>query len=493
MKAVAYYRNSINTQENSINTQQVMVHKKSIEEIIPIDEEFIDKDVSARKVPINKRPELQRLLKEIETGRVNTLFVYKRDRLARNVLDYLKIYRLLKEKEVRVIFAADNELPMNYSAVGELFETLMAGVNQQEGDRIVERSKATWIANFLAGKKPGTLPYGYIYDTDNDKIQINPLERKNIEFIFREILTENYDSLKELIKVLNELKLSKKGKAWTVNNVRDIVTNPTYKGLRERKTDNDVLRKKYNNLLIISEDDWDKANSILEKIAPKAKSGTSYEKESVVFLLEEMLTCYECNQKLEPNKARKIETLKYQCTNKEHKLLAVDKHEIETKVFKAAVEFFKELKKMNFKGLYDNYQKKSLNELQSKLKSSEKDIEKLNKRIANHAEDWLNEPNKDQVDKIKTKLINLYDQLICGKQLHEYLQKEILELKMSSEKIKEIKDSLSCEKVFLRLSGKQKKALLHDIVQSIIVSPFSIKLVFKHPFLETKEALESDT
>lgn len=87
LKTVAYYRSSIDSQENSIEMQQNSVLTRSIDMALIIDEEYIDEAVSARKVSLKKRPALQKLLQDIDNNDVGTLFVFKRDRLARNVMD----------------------------------------------------------------------------------------------------------------------------------------------------------------------------------------------------------------------------------------------------------------------------------------------------------------------------------------------------------------------------------------------------------------------
>lgn len=48
-KTIAYYRSSTDLQENSIEMQQIKAFEYSMKKRITIDEEYVDKDVSARK------------------------------------------------------------------------------------------------------------------------------------------------------------------------------------------------------------------------------------------------------------------------------------------------------------------------------------------------------------------------------------------------------------------------------------------------------------
>lgn len=97
-----------------------------------IDVHFSDDDTSARKTQTEERLNMNALLKEIERGTISRLIVYSRCRLARNVIQYMKLYRTLRKFNVNVLFAAKYEFPMIYTAEGELIERILAAFNQQE-------------------------------------------------------------------------------------------------------------------------------------------------------------------------------------------------------------------------------------------------------------------------------------------------------------------------------------------------------------------------
>lgn len=65
---------------------------------------FIDHNVSANKLSAVNRPEFQNLMIEIKKGRVKTLYVLSRDRLARNFYEYVDLVQTLYDYEVNVIF-----------------------------------------------------------------------------------------------------------------------------------------------------------------------------------------------------------------------------------------------------------------------------------------------------------------------------------------------------------------------------------------------------
>lgn len=97
---------------------------------------FTDFDVSATKLPMNDRPALTRMLKMIENGLISRVVVYERDRLARNVYEYIAIVKTFYEYEVEVIFTASDAPPFSK----DLFLETWFGLSSQfEGMRISSR------------------------------------------------------------------------------------------------------------------------------------------------------------------------------------------------------------------------------------------------------------------------------------------------------------------------------------------------------------------
>ncbi|WP_040206375.1 recombinase family protein [Neobacillus jeddahensis] len=66
------------------------------DEIVP----FTDFDVSATKLTMDERPALMRMIKLIKQERINRVVVYERDRLARNVYEYIYIVKIFHEFNV---------------------------------------------------------------------------------------------------------------------------------------------------------------------------------------------------------------------------------------------------------------------------------------------------------------------------------------------------------------------------------------------------------
>ncbi|RTQ86341.1 recombinase family protein [Lysinibacillus telephonicus] len=141
MQTVAYYRNSISKEKQklSIIMQRDHVHQLAQNKRLLIDEEYSDDETSARKTETNERKQMTKLLREIEKKNVKTLLVYSRCRIARNVQQYMEIYRTFKKYEIEVIFAAEYEFPMIYTSEGEFIERIMAAFNQHEAENLVKK------------------------------------------------------------------------------------------------------------------------------------------------------------------------------------------------------------------------------------------------------------------------------------------------------------------------------------------------------------------
>lgn len=65
---------------------------------------FTDFDVSATKLSMDNRPALTRMTNLIENGIISKVVVYERDRLARNVYEYIYIVKLFYKMDSKPVF-----------------------------------------------------------------------------------------------------------------------------------------------------------------------------------------------------------------------------------------------------------------------------------------------------------------------------------------------------------------------------------------------------
>jgi site-specific DNA recombinase len=132
-----------------------------------------------------ERPALQRLLKDIEDGKVDVVVVYKIDRLSRSLMDFAKLVEVFDRR--RVTFVSVTQSFNTTTSMGRLTLNVLLSFAQFEREVTGERIRD----KFAASKKKGMWMGGYPplgYDIDSRKLVVNVAEAKTVNFIFRRYL-----------------------------------------------------------------------------------------------------------------------------------------------------------------------------------------------------------------------------------------------------------------------------------------------------------------
>ena len=183
---------------------------------------YLDNGISANKLVSEKRPEFQKLIIEIQNGKIKTLVVQSRDRLTRNFYEYVSLVKKLYEHDVNVIFSDTNQPPFSNDLSIEAFYGIFA---QNEGRNIASKT------NVALQQYPNSI-WGFEVvktvkeDAKSSKEYIPKLElEKDIRSFFTSI--KNVSSIKELIGVFNNYrKILKK----TPKKLLGCLRNPFYAG-----------------------------------------------------------------------------------------------------------------------------------------------------------------------------------------------------------------------------------------------------------------------
>lgn len=185
-----------------------------------------------------ERPALQRLLAEIEAGRVDCIVVYKVDRLSRSLLDFARLMEILDRHGVSFVSVTQQFNTTN--SMGRLTLNILLSFAQFEREIIAERIRDKVHAARRKGKWTGGTPVlGYDIDYDARKLVINPEEAAVVRRIFDIYLEQG--SLLPAVQVLKKRKIrckqwkTKKGEmrgggAFNKNNLHLLLTNPLYIG-----------------------------------------------------------------------------------------------------------------------------------------------------------------------------------------------------------------------------------------------------------------------
>lgn len=161
MRVAAYIR--VSTEEQAIHGLSVEAQQTALTEWVKqngheLVDVYNDAGISARK-PAAKRPDLQRLLRDVADRRIDLVVFTKLDRWFRNIAEYYKAQEILEKYSVP--WKAIHEDYETQTASGRLKVNIMLSVAQDEADRTGERIKTVFAAKKLRGEVcSGKVPVG---------------------------------------------------------------------------------------------------------------------------------------------------------------------------------------------------------------------------------------------------------------------------------------------------------------------------------------------
>src|SRR5581483_9957366 len=146
------------------------------------------------------RPDLQRLLADIQAGRVDTVVVYKVDRLTRSLADFVKLVELFDRHGVS--FVSVTQAFNTTSSMGRLTLNVLLSFAQFEREVIGERVRDKIVASKRKGLwMGGGVPFGFALR--NKKLIISLPDAERVRWIFRRYL--ELDSLGLLLEEMHRL------------------------------------------------------------------------------------------------------------------------------------------------------------------------------------------------------------------------------------------------------------------------------------------------
>lgn len=132
-----------------------------------------------------ERPALVRLLEDIDSGKVDSLVVYKVDRLTRSLADFAKIIERFDKRSVS--FVSVTQQFNTTSSMGRLTLNVLLSFAQFErevtGERIRDKIAASKRKGMWMG---GNVPLGY--DLKERRLHVNASEARTVRHIFRRYL-----------------------------------------------------------------------------------------------------------------------------------------------------------------------------------------------------------------------------------------------------------------------------------------------------------------
>ncbi len=130
---------------------------------------------------LTNRPALLELLKEIENGNVQNIFVYNTDRLSRNQKTWGMIrYKLLENKVT--LFTSSGKIELN-NPIDDLLLGILSEISQYDSKLRTERSRQGRFMKIQKGFWRGGPP-AFGYSVKDKILEVCPSEAKWIKFIF---------------------------------------------------------------------------------------------------------------------------------------------------------------------------------------------------------------------------------------------------------------------------------------------------------------------
>ena len=209
-----------------------------------------------------ERPALQRLLADIEAGRINTIICYKIDRLSRSLTDFAQLVTVFDRHEVT--FVSVTQSFNTTTSMGRLTLHILLSFAQFEREVIGERIRDKFAASRARGMwMGGSVPLGY--DVSNRKLVVNEREAETVRRVFDGF--REMGSATALTRVLRaEQVTTKRGKPINKADIYKIIHNQIYIGKVVHK--GNVYAGEHTG--IVAPDVWEAVHAILQE-SPRSR------------------------------------------------------------------------------------------------------------------------------------------------------------------------------------------------------------------------------
>jgi site-specific DNA recombinase len=355
------------------------------------------------------RPELQKLLAAIERREVTLVMVTELSRLTRAMKDFCSIKELMDRCGCTMMSLRENF--DSSTAAGELVMYLMASMSQFERKQISERVGANFLARSQRGLyNGGCVPIGYkLIPEKRGFLAIDREQAGTVTAAFNTFLEQG--TLSKTAVYLNEKgyrhRPVKEGGAspkrgvghFTFKNVYDLLTNPSYAGVRRFRNKGEIQQVKASWEPIIDHETFERVQALLKKNHCRGKP---HEKQRYPFSLAGLTVCHECKVRMPGKSAHgnggKIpyydhssQTKRYQCVKEKPKPCRPQRVQaklIEPQVWEMVMDV---LRKPEFaKSIIEDAKKRSAGEIEAmedtpmraRLLGLDRKIETLTERLS---------------------------------------------------------------------------------------------------------------
>ncbi len=317
-------------ESESITNQQSLLLRYIKENNYNLYDLYIDDGFSGTNFD---RPEFQRMLNDIEAGKINMVITKDLSRLGRDYIgtgEFIEKY--FPSHSIRYLALTDN-IDTALDNTNNDIAPFKAIMNDYYAKDISKKIRASLHTKQRDGKWVGGCPpFGYMQEQDNKNHLIpNPKEAKIVKKIFslakqgmstyaiKEYLIDNKIETPSMIRKINKPNTYSQKGIWNTKTIKTILTNELYTGdlvqNRRSKLNYKIKKIVYNSRdkwvivpntheAIISKEDFNNVQTILKKIVKNSKKKEKR-------LLDGLLYCFECQHKITICQPRKSDNRTY--------------------------------------------------------------------------------------------------------------------------------------------------------------------------------------
>ena len=258
---------------------------------------YIDAGYSGKNT---KRPEFERMVKDVKAGKRNMVLAFKLDRISRNLLDFARFMDELKAHNTDFVSLSESFDTSSVMGQGMLKLLMLFG----EMERGITRERVLAVSKDIitrGGHLGAPTPLGYDYDKVTKVYSINEKEAETVRLMYR--FAQEGKSTTYISNYLNDNHItSKRGGLWTSTTVGHILHNPAFKGQyvwnrnesgnRRKKDKSEWLSHEGVFPVIVDPRDWQSVQDMLKK----RLKGRLSERSIRSHFFSNLLSCAECGR-----------------------------------------------------------------------------------------------------------------------------------------------------------------------------------------------------
>ena len=248
-----------------------------------------------------QRPEYNRMIKGIKSGKYNAILTWSPDRISRNAGDLAMIVDLMDAGKLECV-QTYSQLFINEGTSKFLFQ-MLGSQAKLENDQKSENVKRGNREKLKRGDWINSAPFGYLNDKATKKIILDPTRAPYVSQIF-ELYSSGLHSLKSISDTLfNSGFRTKSGNKVSAGQIHKIINRTFYYGVMESNG------KYYqgNHKALVSQNVFEQCQIISgNKSRPRAKTKG--------FTLSGFITCEKCGCAITAE-LKKHKYIYYHCTN----------------------------------------------------------------------------------------------------------------------------------------------------------------------------------